>query len=170
MPWGFDDRLVFTVANADGEHFRFKPEVLGFETPVLLHRDARPDWKWFSAERKVSILGVVRSLGLERTVIGCPYRQLWGRGVDEGITPGRARLRAAALMSDFPSRSIPISHLTRLSVTTAPSVAGRGRPFTVREALNPKVLIVASHTQPRVGRRHLVHGRADPSARDARVS
>jgi hypothetical protein len=111
-----------------------------------------------------------RNRGFRNGVTGGPYRQLRGGGVDEGITPCRARLRAAALTSDFPSRSIPISHLTRLSVSTAPSVAGRGRPFTVREALNPKVSIVASHTQPRVERRHLVHGRADPSARDARVS
>ncbi len=69
---------------------------------------------------------VDRDRGFRNGVTGGPYRQLWGRGVDEGITPGRARLRAAALISDFPSRSIPISHLTRLSVTTAPSVAGRG--------------------------------------------
>jgi hypothetical protein len=34
IPWVDDDRLVFTVAIADGEYFRFKPEVLGFETPV----------------------------------------------------------------------------------------------------------------------------------------
>ncbi|MDI1261145.1 Shedu immune nuclease family protein [Aquabacterium sp.] len=67
-----DDRLVFAIARAEGEYFRFKPEILGFETPVLLHRDARPDWKWFSAERKVSILGVIQSLGLERIVIGGP--------------------------------------------------------------------------------------------------
>ena len=72
IPWVDDDRLVFAVAIADGEYFRFKPEVLGFETPVLLHRDAQPDWKWFSAERKVSILGVIESLGLERIVIGGP--------------------------------------------------------------------------------------------------
>lgn len=70
--WVDDDRLVFAIATAEGEYFRFKPEVLGFETPVLLHRDARPDWKWFSADRKVSILGVVHSLGLERIVIGGP--------------------------------------------------------------------------------------------------
>ena len=70
--WVNDDRLVFAVAIADGEYFRFKPEVLGFKTPVLLHRDAQPDWKWFSAERKVSILGVIESLGLERIVIGGP--------------------------------------------------------------------------------------------------
>ena len=70
--WVNDDRLVFAVATADGEYFRFKPEVLGFETPILLHRDAQPDWKWFSAERKVSILGVIESLGLERIVIGGP--------------------------------------------------------------------------------------------------
>ena len=67
-----DDRLVFAIATAEGEYFRFKPEILGFDTPVLLHRDARPDWKWFSAERKVSILGVIQSLGLERIVIGGP--------------------------------------------------------------------------------------------------
>lgn len=72
FPWVNDDRLVFAVAIADGEYFRFKPEVLGFETPVLLHRDAQPDWKWFSAERKVSILGVIDSLGLQRIVIGGP--------------------------------------------------------------------------------------------------
>ena len=70
--WVDDDRLVFSVAIADGEYFRFKPEVLGFETPVLLHRDAQPDWKWFSAERKVSILAVIESLGLDRIVIGGP--------------------------------------------------------------------------------------------------
>ncbi len=72
IQWVEDDRLVFAVAIADGEYFRFKPEVLGFETPVLLHRDAQPDWKWFSAERRVSILAVIESLGLERIVIGGP--------------------------------------------------------------------------------------------------
>jgi hypothetical protein len=71
--WVDDDRLVFAIATADGEYFRFKPEILGFDTPVLLHRDTRPDWKWFSAERKVSILGVIQSLDLERIVIGGPY-------------------------------------------------------------------------------------------------
>lgn len=70
--WVDDYRLVFSIATAEGEYFRLKPEILGFETPVLLHRDAKPDWKWFSAERKVSILGVVQSLGLERIVIGGP--------------------------------------------------------------------------------------------------
>lgn len=65
-------QMVFVVATAEGEYFRFKPEVLGFDTPVLLHRDARPDWKWFSAERRVSILGVIQSLGLSRIVIGGP--------------------------------------------------------------------------------------------------
>lgn len=68
--WVKDDRLVFAIATAEGEYFRFKPEILNFDTPVLLHRDTRPDWKWFSAERKVSILGVIESLGLERIVIG----------------------------------------------------------------------------------------------------
>ena len=73
LAWVNDDRLVFTIAMADSEYFRFKPEILGFDTPVLLHRDARPDWKWFSAERKVSILGIIQSLGLKRIVIGGPH-------------------------------------------------------------------------------------------------
>jgi hypothetical protein len=34
-----DDRLVFAIATAEGEYFLFKPEILGFDTPVLLHRD-----------------------------------------------------------------------------------------------------------------------------------
>ena len=72
IAWIDDDRLVFAIATAEGEYFRFKPKILGFDTPVLLHRDMRPDWKWFSAERKVSILGVIQSLGLERIVIGGP--------------------------------------------------------------------------------------------------
>lgn len=70
--WIDDDRLVFAIATEEGDYFRFKPEILGFDTPVLLHRDTRPDWKWFSAERKVSILSVIHSLGLERIVIGGP--------------------------------------------------------------------------------------------------
>ena len=37
--WIDDDRLVFGVATAEGDYFRFKPEILGFDTPVLLHRD-----------------------------------------------------------------------------------------------------------------------------------
>jgi len=68
--WVDDDRLVFAIATAEGEYFRFKPEILGFDTPVLLHRDTRPHWKWFSAERNVSILRVIQSLDLERIVIG----------------------------------------------------------------------------------------------------
>lgn len=70
--WVDDDRLIFVIATAEGEYFRFKPEILGFDTPVLLHRDTRPNWKWFSAERNVSILRVIQSLNLERIVIGGP--------------------------------------------------------------------------------------------------
>jgi hypothetical protein len=34
-----DDRLVFAVATAEADYFRFKPDILSFDTPVLLHRD-----------------------------------------------------------------------------------------------------------------------------------
>ena len=31
--WIKDDRLVFAIATAEGEYFRFKPEILNFDTP-----------------------------------------------------------------------------------------------------------------------------------------
>lgn len=75
-----EDQMVFVVANAEGDYFCFKPEVLGFDEPVLLYREARPDWKWFSAERRVSILGVIQSLGLAFDTAGRSaeiHQQIW---------------------------------------------------------------------------------------------
>jgi hypothetical protein len=60
----------FVIATADGEYFRFAPEVLDLECPVLLARDAEPTWKWFTAERRTSILGIIAELKPSRIVIG----------------------------------------------------------------------------------------------------
>lgn len=62
--------MVFIVATSDGEYFRFDPNVLPIGVPVLLSKQAQPTWKWFSAERKVSILAVVADLKPSRIVIG----------------------------------------------------------------------------------------------------
>lgn len=64
--------LRFRVATVDGDYFRFDAEVLDLDCPVLLARDARPTWKWFSAERAVSVLDRIAELKLDRIVIGGP--------------------------------------------------------------------------------------------------
>ena len=67
----FDDRpLCFLVAEAEGEYFRFDPDVLPVGCPVLLSREAEPTWKWFTAERRTSILDVIARLRPSRIVIG----------------------------------------------------------------------------------------------------
>ncbi|CAG2149540.1 Shedu immune nuclease family protein [Ralstonia mannitolilytica] len=64
--------LRFVVATADGEYFRFNADVLGVDVPVLLARDAEPTWKWFTAEQRTSIVGVMSELRPTRIVIGGP--------------------------------------------------------------------------------------------------
>lgn len=68
----FDYTMRFRIAKASGEYFRLHPDVVPVGCPVLLHREAKPTWKWLSAERKVSILGVIAQLRPKRIVIGGP--------------------------------------------------------------------------------------------------
>ena len=69
--FGGEDRIDFLVANAGREkYFRFNEDVLPVGVEVLLHREATPTWKWFSAERKTSVLGVIVKLKPSRIVIG----------------------------------------------------------------------------------------------------
>jgi hypothetical protein len=70
--WGGEDRMDFVIASAKGDYFWFNAEALPVGVSVLLHRQARPTWKWFCAERKTSILGVVAQLKMRRIVIGGP--------------------------------------------------------------------------------------------------
>ncbi|MBU4509321.1 MAG: DUF4263 domain-containing protein [Gammaproteobacteria bacterium] len=145
MSWVDDDRLVFAVAIADGEYFRFKPEVLGFETPVLLHRDAQPDWKWFSAERKVSILGVVESLGLARIVIGGPELDAiptpeYERLISQFPTPHELRryvqARVGTVVRQYTEPTIDAeallnAYVDRRTTATAPDLEAPFRQFDV---------------------------------------
>jgi len=68
----FDDeyRLRFRIATLRRDYFRLDPDIVQVGCPVLIHKDARPTWKWFSSERAVSILGVIAQLKPERIVIG----------------------------------------------------------------------------------------------------
>lgn len=67
-----DRPLRFRIATTRGDYFSLDPDILKIDPPVLLHREARPTWKWFSSERSVSILKVIAKLKPERIVIGGP--------------------------------------------------------------------------------------------------
>ncbi|WP_175949676.1 hypothetical protein [Burkholderia vietnamiensis] len=143
--WVDDDRLVFVIATAEGEYFRFKPEVLGFDTPVLLHRDTRPNWKWFSAERKVSILGVIQSLGLERIVIGGPYPDAipideYERLLNQFPTPHELRryvqARVGTVVRQYTEPTVDAeallnAYVDKRTATTVPNLEDTFRQFDV---------------------------------------
>jgi len=143
--WVGDDRLVFAIATAEGEYFRFKPQVLGFETPVLLHRDAQPDWKWFSAERKVSVLGIVQSLGLERIVIGGPAPDAipipeYERLIEQLPTPQELRryvqARVSTVVRQYTEPAIDAeallnAYVDKRTTATAPNLEAPFRQFDV---------------------------------------
>lgn len=140
-----DNRLVFAIATTEGEYFRFKPEILGFETPVLLHQDAQPNWKWFSAERKVSILGVVESLGLKRIVIGGPELDAipipeYERLLSQFPTPHELRLYVQARVSTvvrqyteptIDAEALLNAYVDRRTTATAPDLEAPFRQFDV---------------------------------------
>ncbi|MFY9327868.1 MAG: Shedu immune nuclease family protein, partial [Georgfuchsia sp.] len=69
---GGEDRMDFVVATKEGPYFRFNTEVLPVGVSVLVHCKAQPTWKWFSSERKTSILSVIAKLKPSRIVIGGP--------------------------------------------------------------------------------------------------
>lgn len=70
----FDDEqdvLPFVVATAiDDEYFQFDDNVLGVGIPVLLARAAEPNWKWFIAEERTSVMRVIAGMRPTRIVIG----------------------------------------------------------------------------------------------------
>lgn len=65
-----DAEVRFVVATAKGKYFVLNPGILRLEVQVLLARDARPTWKWFSAEEKVSVVRLLAELRPSRIVIG----------------------------------------------------------------------------------------------------
>lgn len=140
---GGDDRLMFVVARANGEYFRFNPEILDFETPVLLHRTTRPNWKWFSAERKVSILRIVQSLGLNRIVIGGPDPDAipiheYERLLDQFPTPHELRryvqARVGAVVRQYAEPAVDAeallnAYIERRTTAVAPDLENTFRQF-----------------------------------------
>ncbi len=62
--------LRFRVATLEGEYFSFDPEVLPIGYPLLIHHQAPITWKWFTAEQRTSIFGVMAEIRPTRIVIG----------------------------------------------------------------------------------------------------
>lgn len=72
-PDGWDDdadEIRFVVAKADGNYFVFDPAILNAVVPVMVARDARPTWRWFTAEERTSVMRVLADQRPSRIVIG----------------------------------------------------------------------------------------------------
>lgn len=65
-----DAPLRFEIGRLRGQYYVIDDRVLDIGTPVWLHKDCDITWKWFTAERRVSILGVIAELRPKRIVIG----------------------------------------------------------------------------------------------------
>jgi hypothetical protein len=63
-------QLRFRVATMHGQYYKFDPDVVQVDCPVLLDKNANPTWKWFSSERATSVIGVIADLKPKRIVIG----------------------------------------------------------------------------------------------------
>lgn len=64
------DEMRFVVAKALGDYLVFDPRILNVGVPVLIALDAKPTWKWFTAEERTSVLRVLAELKPSRIVIG----------------------------------------------------------------------------------------------------
>ena len=64
------DEIRFVVATARGGYFVFDPQILDVSVPVLIALDAKPTWRWFTAEERTSVLRVLAELKPSRIVIG----------------------------------------------------------------------------------------------------
>lgn len=65
-----DVEVHFDVAKVKGDYFVFDPEIVQVDVPVLVARNVLPTWKWFTAERDVSVLKQLAALRPSRIVIG----------------------------------------------------------------------------------------------------
>jgi hypothetical protein len=65
-----DDPLQFQVATLKEGYYCFDSEILPIGVPLLIHQTATINWKWFTAEQRVSIFKEIAELRPRRIVIG----------------------------------------------------------------------------------------------------
>ncbi|RYD85973.1 MAG: DUF4263 domain-containing protein [Verrucomicrobiaceae bacterium] len=64
------DEMRFVIATARRGYLVFDPKIFDVGVPVLIALDAKPTWKWFTAEERTSVLRVLAELKPSRIVIG----------------------------------------------------------------------------------------------------
>jgi hypothetical protein len=65
-----DDPLHFQVATLNGGYYYLDSKILPIGVPLLIHQTAPINWKWFTAEQRVSIFKEIAELRPRRIVIG----------------------------------------------------------------------------------------------------
>ncbi len=70
--WLTDEALRFKIGTLQDGYYLVDDRVLEVGVPVLLHQDCEITWKWFTAERRVSVFGQIAKLRPERIVVGGP--------------------------------------------------------------------------------------------------
>ena len=71
---GDDEEIRFVVAKALRNYFVFDSAILNVEVPVMIARDSKPTWKWFTAEERTSVIRRLAELRPTRIVIGGDLR------------------------------------------------------------------------------------------------
>ena len=70
--WSVDNPLRFRVGELQDDYYALDDHILDVGMPVLLHRDCDITWKWFTAERRISVFRQIARLCPPRIVIGGP--------------------------------------------------------------------------------------------------
>lgn len=67
-----DDDLVyrFRLGRRKAEYYALDTEIFGIDYAVLIHHTATIHWRWFTAEKRISVLHVIAKLRPKRIVIG----------------------------------------------------------------------------------------------------
>lgn len=149
--------VTFLVAMLRGEYFHFNPEILPVGVPVLISKELTPNWKWFSAERKISILRVIAELKPSRIVIGgdsadaipvCDYERL----VDQFPTPHEIRryvlARVSTVVRQYTDATVDADKLFRDYVNKRTKIGRKDPavPFLAFEIAKYKLLLTKLKT------------------------
>ncbi|MBE0626446.1 MAG: DUF4263 domain-containing protein [Burkholderiales bacterium] len=70
--WRADEPLRFRIGSLQDGYYMLDDRVLEVGVPVLLHQDSEITWKWFTAERRVSVFSQIAELRPRRIVVGGP--------------------------------------------------------------------------------------------------
>lgn len=65
-----DEPLRFEIGSLRGQYYVVHSHILDVGVPVWIHERCNITWKWFSAERRVSIMAVIAELRPQRIVVG----------------------------------------------------------------------------------------------------